>query len=237
MLERVAFLRIAAALLAAGLCARAADAAVLSLDFNARTSADAADTQGGFTAFTLDDSGSTVNGVKVSLSAIGAGTSLDDRDRTRPANGGAFTTSEILDDFVFAQTTSNFPSNGMDIRLEGLVPSTPYSISLFAYDSDSPGTRTATWTGNGTPLFTTSFEGTYSVAPGSDLVNRYDATALSDAAGTLTLSGRRSAGNPAVFADGLVVGVTPEPSSIATILGLGACLLRRRRTPRRTSVA
>lgn len=229
MLERIAFLRIAAALLAAALCARAAGAAVLSLDFNARTSTDVVDTQSGFTAFTLDNSGSTVNGVKVSLLAAGAATSLEDRDRPRPANSGAFTTSEILDDFVFAQSTSNLTSNGMDIRLEGLAANTPYSISLYAYDSDSAGTRSATWTGNGTALFTTSFSGGFSVAPGSDLVHRYDATAVSDLAGTLTLAGRRAGGNPAVFADGLVIGVAPEPSAMATFMGIGACLTLRRR--------
>jgi hypothetical protein len=230
MLERTAFLRIATALLAAGLCARAADAAVLSLDFNARSSTDVVDTQAGFTAFTLDNSGSTVNGVKVSVLAAGVGTSLSDRDRTRPANGGAFTTSEILDDFFFAQTTSNLTTNGMDIRLEGLAPSTSYSISLFAYDSDSTGTRIAKWTGNGAPLFTTAFEGTFSVAPANDSVNRYDATAFTDAAGTLTLSGRRAAGAPAVFADGLIVGVTPEPSAMGLFLGIWACgVLRRKR--------
>src|SRR3954462_8850689 len=110
MLERIAFIRISTALLAAALCARAAGAAVLSLDFNARTSADVVDTQSGFTPFTLDDSGSSVHGVKVSLFAVGTGTVLGDRDRATPVNGGAFTTSEILDDFVFAQTTTNSTS-------------------------------------------------------------------------------------------------------------------------------
>jgi hypothetical protein len=230
MLERIALLRIGASLLAAGLCARAAGASVLSLDFNARTSADAVDTQPGFTAFTLDDSGSTINGVKVTFSAIGAGTSLGDRDRTAPANGGAFTTSEILDDFVFAQATSNSVPTGMDIRLEGLSPSSSYEISLFAYDSGSAGTRTARWSGNGTALFTTSFTGAFSAIPANDLVNRYDATALTDAAGTLTLSGRLAGGNPAVFADGLIIsGIAPEPSSMATFAGIAACLFLRRR--------
>jgi hypothetical protein len=229
MLERIAFLRIAAALVAAALCARAADAAVLSLDFNARTSTDSSDTQPGFTAFTLDDSGSTVNGVRVTFSAIGAGTTLADRDRLHPANAGLFTTSEILDDFVSALTTSNSTATGMDIRLEGLAPNTPYSISLFAYDSDSSGARVATWSGNGTPLFTTSFAGGFSVPPSSDLVNRYDATAVSDAAGALTLEGRRFTGNPAVFADGLIVGLAPEPSSIMIVAIVPCLLLRRKR--------
>ena len=236
MLERIAFLRIGASLLAAGLCARAAGAAVLSLDFNARTSVDVADTQPGFTAFTLNDSGSTVNGVKITFSAIGAGTSLGDRDRTAPLNSGAFTSSEILDDFVFAKATTNSVPTGMDIRLEGLAPSTPYGISLFAYDSGSAGTRTARWSGNGTALFTTSFAGAFSAIPADDLVNRYDATALTDAAGTLTLSGRLAGGNPAVFADGLIIsGIAPEPSSMATFGAIGACLLLRRR--RRRSIA
>jgi hypothetical protein len=65
MLERIALLRIGAALLAAGLCARAAGAAVLSVDFNARTSAGASEAQLGYTPFTFDDNGSTVNGVRV----------------------------------------------------------------------------------------------------------------------------------------------------------------------------
>jgi hypothetical protein len=232
MPERIAVLRIGAALLAAALCARAAGAApLLSLDFNARSSLDAVDTQSGFVPFTLSDNGSTVaGGVQVTLSAVGANTTLGDRDRTAPANVGAFTLSEVYDDFIFAQTSGGLYTvlTGMDITLTGLAPSTPYAVSLYAYDSNSSGTRTADWSGNGESMFTTSFEGKFGVSPATDATHRYDATASTDAAGTLTLSGRWAGGSPGVFADGLTVSLAPEPTS-AVIFGFTAMLLLRRK--------
>jgi hypothetical protein len=234
MPARTAVLRLSSALLAAALCARAADAAVLALDFNSRTSADPLDTQPGFTAFSINDSGSTISGVQITLSPAGTNTVLNDRDRTFPGNSGAFTMSEVFDDFVFAQTTAGAytAATGMDISLARLLPATPYAVSLYAYDSDSPGVRTAAWTGNGASLFTTSFDGVYVFAPASDSTHRYDAVATTDAAGTLTLSGRWVGGSPGVFADALVLNVVPEPAGAIALSSLAALmLLKRNRRP------
>jgi hypothetical protein len=105
-----------------------------------------AETEPGFTSFTIGDSGAVIDGIKVEFTA---GT-LDSRRRAAPT-GIPF--EQIYRDFVFSRP------GGMTITLSGLVPNQIYEITIYAYDTGSAGARIADWTANGDFLCTTSFNG------------------------------------------------------------------------------
>ncbi|MCA9261748.1 MAG: lamin tail domain-containing protein, partial [Planctomycetales bacterium] len=122
---------------------------VIKLDFNDEFSSElgAADTEPGYQPFTLGDSGSTVAGVKVTLSSLG-GAVLEDRDRSVPLDvSPSFTLDQIYDDFIFANDDVPSSGQGLEVLLENLTPGALYRLVLRSYDGgNSGGDRESVWT-------------------------------------------------------------------------------------------
>ena len=167
----------------------------LRLDFNDDDAgeAGAANTEDGFTGFTAADSGSTVNGIRVTITAIGEAR-LDDRDRSEPTDAPpAFTYDQIYDDFIFANRT--FGSPGLRIELDGLAANQAYDAVFRSYDVSSTGTRVSTWTetlSGQTIVENFSFDG--SDAPTDNQSHLFSASLVSSADGRLVIEGIRTGG-------------------------------------------
>ncbi|MEX2187019.1 MAG: lamin tail domain-containing protein, partial [Pirellulales bacterium] len=197
-------------------------ASVLALDFNDVSSTDgAADTQAGFTGMTIAQNGQSFGGVTVTLSALG-GATLDDRDRATPVNAGALTTAQVYDDFIFANK-STFVDAELQVRLQGLTPGTPYRVTLWSYDSGSPGGRVSDWTeiASGTLVFieqSYTFDG--SSAPTSDGDDTMTANLTASPTGELILRGVRNGGTShGVFLNALKVELAGIGGLVATNVG------------------
>jgi len=144
---------------------------ILKLDIN--NSDTAAETEPGFTSFTIGDSGSEIDGIKIEITGT-----LDSRRRTAPA-GIPF--EQIYRDFVFSRP------GGMTITLSGLVPNQAYEISIYAFDtgSGSGGDRIADWTANGVYLLTAGFNAAQTPTSEYDKASWAETTA--DDTGTIVL--------------------------------------------------
>jgi len=212
-----------ATLLSCVLCLPAA-AQGLSIDFNARersnTDPTPSPTEDGFVGFTIDDSGSTIGGVTVTLSNLS-----NDRFRDNLTDAGAFTYDDLYDDFLFYRG-----SGDASITLDGLVPDTAYSITLYAYDGASNDGSKADWYGNGSFLFQATIDDT---AITSNDASAFTAQAITDASGTLVLladprddlTGRQTN----VFINGLQVSVVPTPATATLLAAASFALLPSRR--------
>ncbi len=217
---------------AALVCAVAASGAqaqtLLKIDVDARAGDSTAGPDGdntvpGFSSFTMDPGltgvldGATgnINGYDISIVAVnGAGEpqlGIDDRDRATPTT--APTLNQLYDDFIFVATGAG-EGGGVDVTIQGgaLQPNTPYTFSLYSFDTGSTGTtRTANWLdGNRQDVlsFTTSFIGTAS--PTADDQYKFNGIALADESGRLFLKGRNTTPltadggvNPGVFLNGI----------------------------------
>jgi hypothetical protein len=166
---------------------------------------DAAPTEPGWSSLSAADaelgdnwSRTLPGGIGIDVDAAGA-ISLDVRDRGT-VNGSP--ESGMWRDFLFANG-STATDEGLDIQLTGLLPHTDYPITLWAYDTSSPGVRRCTW--NGLPY---AFDGVD--APASSLGgHQLHFTNTTDAAGSLLLAGRTAASpGPAhnVFINGMEIG-------------------------------
>ena len=168
----------------------------LRVDFNERVVDSVANTMPGFSAFVINSNVATIaiqtnattrifGSVTVTLSNT-APVGYDDRLRTTPVNNGGFTDGQLLRDFVFSRSADN---GGLDLTIGNLLPSQPYSITIWSFDSGSPGTRVSDWFANGLLVrenytFTTN-------APTSNDQYRFTFDALADTNGRILVSGRR----------------------------------------------
>ena len=152
---------------------------ILKLDINNRNIA--AETEPNFISFTLADSGSVIDGIKVEFTA---GT-LDSRRRTAPV-GIPF--EQIYRDFVFARP------GGMTITLSGLVPNQDYEITIYAYDTGSAEDHIADWLANGDFLLTTSFNA--GQPPTSEYDNAFWGMTTPDSTGTIVLEATPNENHP-----------------------------------------
>ena len=172
----------------------------LRVDFN-NTGADdiAANTEPGFQSFSLTAFGlgpftRTYGGTDVTLNGIGV--NLESRRRATPTASGAFTEEQLLRDFVFARDTT--PDTGMDIVLEFLEPNTSYGITIWSFDTGSPGNRVSDWTANGTLVVSAyAFDG--GVLPVDNNTYRFGFNVTSDVEGKILIQGRRNAGSSGTF--------------------------------------
>ncbi len=189
---------------------------VLALDFNQRANPGVTNTQSGFQEFLLTGSGPissstvrTYGSFTATLTPIGAGITVDDRNRSTPVNSGPLTESLLLRDFVFASTGS--ATTGMDLRLHGLAANHTYLVELWSYDSGSPGVRVSDWTVNGATLWDDYvFNGNN--LPGTNNDAKMAGAFTSDASGDLLISGRSVSGSPAVFLNAVRVSdLAPAP--------------------------
>ena len=170
---------------------------VLQLDINNRNIA--AETESGFTSFTIADSGSEVEGITAEFSGT-----LDSRRRGAPV-GVEY--EQIYRDFIFSRP------GGMTITLSGLEANKSYEITIYAYDTGSGagGDRIADWTANGEFCLTAGF--TAAIPPESADHYAFTGTAQSDDTGTIILecgpnentAEQSGANNPFGFINALVV--------------------------------
>lgn len=172
---------------------------VLALDFNDRAATGAANTQAGFSEFTLSGTEGTTTASTVktygslttTLTAITGSALADDRLRATPLNSGAFTESLLMKDFVFGTNLA-----GIDFRVQGLPPNTSYSVEVWSFDSGT-AFRTSDWTVNGAMLWDDfAFANTNLPVTNDD----YKMTGVftTSGAGELLLSGRPVVGTGAV---------------------------------------
>jgi hypothetical protein len=229
-------------------------AALMAVDINDRTVADATNTPPGFESWVMNASGTTATQTLASgytltfdifddLDPNDGGTAgnnpgaFDDRDRVVPTT--APTLNEVYDDFIFAGASAG-PTGGLDMTITGgaLLPNTQYLVSVYSYDgidanmASATQVRTANWLdGNNSDAlaFATSF--TINMPPTTDDQYKFTGIALTDGTGKLFLKGRRTtAGDVSVYVDAVEVDVVPEPTSlILLIAGCGSAGIRRRR--------
>ena len=189
------------------------------------------DTVAGFSPYTIDPattgaqgmSTQTVNGYSISLTAVDAsGTPtgmFDDRDRGTPTTTP--TLNQLYDDFIFANVGTTGEGGGWDMAINSggaLTPNTDYAISIYAFDTNSTGLRTADWLdGNNGDIvaLSTSFDGVN--GPVTDEQYRFDGTFRTDGSGNLLLRGRETAAaSHGVFLNGFVISdeLPPPPAEL-----------------------
>lgn len=240
------------ALAAAGVVAlggSVADAApLLAVDVNDRSPDSTGDadsgTQPGFLPYymgALGGTGSVTNTAGVTQTvgdysvtlAPAAGTggtgAIDDRDRDF-SFPSTLTYAELYDDFVF----QGLVGGGLRLTVSGgeLTPNTQYSVSIYAYDHGSTGTRTADYVdqnNNDAYVLSTSFAGGGSAVPATDDANKYTGLAVTDANGALSLRGFTTSANPGVFVSGFEISAVPEPTAAVGLIGLAGLFMSRRR--------
>jgi len=161
-----------------------------------------AQTEPGFTSFTIADSGSVIDGITVEVAALTG--SIDARWRGAPTG---IPYELIYRDFLFTRP------GDMRITLSGLSPNETYQITIYAYDTGSGtgGDRIADWTANGEFCLTAGFSA--GSAPTSAAYYASTGTAQSDGTGTIILvagpnentAELSGASNPYAFVNALVV--------------------------------
>ncbi|MEX2187020.1 MAG: PEP-CTERM sorting domain-containing protein [Pirellulales bacterium] len=191
-----------------------------------------------FDQMNLAANGSTFGGKTVTLSGVG-GATLQERTRTTPVNDAIFTQGELLQDFIFAVNVAAELGNGMDVTVDGLAANQQYLVTLWSYDSSSPGARASTWSSDAGPV---PYQFAGDALPRNNDDFRFTLLATADATGTLVLSGLKSADgidNHSIFLNAMQLNaVVPEPSSvvlcaIGAVGGWLAC--RRRKAARRAA--
>lgn len=207
---------------------------VLSVDVN--DPAALGNTQPGFNSLNRNDGGTdqavaTFGGITIDVDPFLL--AFDDRVRATPADGGALTTARLYQDFFFG----NGEGSGLDIRLSGLTPGQAYAMTVWSFDSGSPGNRISDWFVNGgLQVDNYTFNGSF--LPDSDGDYTMFLAGFANGSGEILISGRTelSAGTDFnVFFNAIQVTAVPEPTSLAAVLVavvIGAWRLRRRRTAR-----
>jgi hypothetical protein len=197
--------------------------AVLSVDFNDDDQGEvgAANTESGFSTMTLGANPSTFNGITVTVSALSGGL-LDDRDRTTPVDSPPnFTQDQLYDDFIFVNGVTN--GNGLQVRLTGLPPNQDYRLTIWSFDSGSPGARVSQWieTASGVSnVIASSYTFDGNVLPTRNGERTFSADVRSSAAGVLQIEGRRTGGTlHGVFLNALQLTQSGYRSVIATDIG------------------
>lgn len=175
---------------------------VLSIDFNERGLDEAttlASTQPGFSSFIINSNTSaiaiqiipttrTFGGISITVSNT-ASLGYDDRPRTTPADGGAFTEGRLLRDFIFSREVTG--TGGLEVTINGLEPNRPYRLTVWSFDSGSAGGRASDWYING-DLLTNGYRFGGQALPTSNEQYRFNLDGSADSNGTLLLSGHRS---------------------------------------------
>jgi len=140
------------AVLCCSLCVNAQDNQVtypvLKLDIG--RGHDPAEIQEGFTAFTVGDSGTVVDGIKVEIETMESGEAIQPRWRGGPTG---IPYEQLYRDFIFTV------NGGLKITLSGLNPNETYEITMYSWDQGSAEDHLADWSANGDFCLTTNFSG------------------------------------------------------------------------------
>ena len=171
--------------------------------------------QPGFQVFTLGANGALFsNEVQVTLSPIGA-ISLAERLRSAAPlvvnNPPALNQAQLYNDFDFASSTSD--GSGLTILISRLAPNTPYGLTIWSFDAQSPGARISDWTetASGTPvLIVTGYTFDGNNPPAADYGYTFGALLTSSPAGQLRIQGVRRGGTSyGVFVNALQLVANP----------------------------
>ncbi len=171
--------------------------------------------QSGFQEFTLATNGAIYsNELQVALSPIGA-ISLAERLRSAAPlvanNPPALTQADLYNDFCFANGTAD--GNGLSILISRLAPNTPYGVTIWSFDPQSPGLRVSDWTetASGVPVpLITGYTFNGSVPPVADYDDTFGAVLTSSPAGQLQIQGVRHGGTSyGVFVNALQLIANP----------------------------
>jgi hypothetical protein len=176
---------------------------VLNLKLDVGNSHNAEELEEGFTSFTLDDSGSKVDGVTIEFGGINAG---DSRRRGEPA-GVPF--ENIYRDFIFGRQSE--PGVGyVSVKLSGLLANQTYLITLYSWDRNSTEIRIADWSANGAFLFSTIHDGNVDPPSAKDDY-AYTGAVKTDASGVILMEAVPGEGTfadqPFAFINALVLEV------------------------------
>jgi len=182
---------------------------VLAFDINERGVDPVSNTQTGFVSFVINSNVSSTTiqtqattrvfgGLTVTISNT-APFGYDDRLRSTPVNSGAFSDSLLLRDFIFSRDDTG--TGGLDTTIAGLAANGSYRLTLWSFDTGSPGNRISDWTANGMGV-TNGYTFNGSTLPTSNEQYRFSFDTLSDGSGRILLSGRR---NPASSTFGVFI--------------------------------
>ena len=199
----------------------------LALDFNDRSNDLPGNTQENFDSFILGNIGSSTaiqtgtntlayGTVSVSISDL-LGSGCDDRKRTTPVTNGTFTDAQLLQDVIFPTGTA---TNGLNIRVQGLASNQVCQVTVWSFDSSSPGARISDWYANGLLVKDHyTFDG--GVLPTSNSQYRFSFAATSTADGQLVIraQGESASGAPAVFLNALQISSIPSQAPPCNTLG------------------
>jgi len=198
--------RLIAMWLCLGLGAGATKASIpiLQLDINHPDNNTAAQTEEGFTPFTLADSGTVVNGVKIEFEGT-----LDSRRRDAPA-GVPF--EQVYRDFLFSRP------GGMTVTLSGLMPNALYEVTVYAFDASSEGLRVGDWMSGPERVLQARFLNTETPTQADDYA--FSGLVSANANGAIVLEvvageGTREASganDPFGFLNALVLSLVTDPS-------------------------
>ncbi len=175
----------------------------------------AANVQPEFQAFTLSGNGAVFsNQVQVTLSPIGA-INLAERQRSAAPlvanNPPALNQAQLYNDFDFANGTAD--GTGLSILISRLSPNTPYGLTIWSFDPQSPGLRVSDWseTASGTPIpIVTGYTFNGSLPPAADYDYTFGAVLTSSPSGQLQIQGVRHGGTSyGVFVNGLQLVANP----------------------------
>lgn len=212
-----------------------ADIAVLKVDFGDRIPA-GAPVQSGFDVFVIDGTGtpttrSFTGDIDVTVSDVGADATLDDRVRATPTNSGAFTESDLLRDFVFADNGLN--GQGLDVLIQGLTPGGRYDGTVWSHDANVVGgvSRISDWSANGV-LVKDDYELARGV-PTSNADYQFGFSTRANGLGEILIEARQVGTNASVILNALQLDAVPEPGAVVLLAigmtGLLAYAWRKRR--------
>jgi regulation of enolase protein 1 (concanavalin A-like superfamily) len=164
----VGLIAIMLVIICGGLSATTANASYPILKLDIGRGHTSAEVQAGFTAFSVSDSGTVVDGIKIEVATTIAGEAIQQRWRGGPTG---IPYEQLYRDFWFTV------NGGLRITLSGLNPNETYEITLYSWDQSSAERHVADWIANGDYCLTTDFTGGTSVAAEDSYAFSGDATA------------------------------------------------------------
>ena len=195
-----------------------ADPCMIKLDFNNDANNNDANTQVGFTMFTIADSGSEVNGITIDLGG-------DIQSVRRGTPSGTWHTGTYYPragERIYRDFVQGISPSGVTITLWGLGTNRDCNVTIWAFDDLAVGdNRIANWYANGTHILDTNFLGGSVNWPRLELVAPEDlykwafsGTATTDELGRIALTSSKDPCSPAGQDFAFVNAIQVEPNGL-----------------------